>query len=162
MSVSLPSIPVALLRAPEGSDLKAREGQSVPLSELLNGKKGVIDLWHTKCTRCPAALEKLNDIVTSTSSIGIACALSQGPRDVDTVNDLIQDTWENLAIIFVEEEHKDSLKAAFGYSAVPFYIFFNVTGQVVKSGDGKSINVESDLALTSSAGTNGLNFDEDF
>lgn len=91
MSVSLPSIPVALLRAPEGSDLKAREGQSVPLSELLNGKNGVIDLWHTKCTRCPAALEKLNDFVTSTSSIRIACALSQGPRDVDTVNDLIQE-----------------------------------------------------------------------
>lgn len=82
--------------------------------------------------------------------------------DSNLLDNAFYSTWENLAIIFVEEEHKDALKAAFGYSAVPFYIFFNATGQVVKSGDGKSINVESDLALTSSAGMNGLNFDEDF
>lgn len=70
-------------------------------------------------------------------------------------------TWENLAVIFVEEEHKDALKAAFGYSAVPFYIIFNAAGQVAKSGDSKAINIEQDLALASSSGA-ALNFDEDF
>lgn len=76
-----------------------------------------------------------------------------------TVRAVSCSTWENLAVIFVEEEHKDALKAAFGYSAVPFYILFNGTGQVVKSGDSKAINVEEDLALTTGAG---LSFDEDF
>ncbi len=63
----------------------------------------------------------------------------------------------------MEEQHKDALKAAFGYSAVPFYIFFNSAGHVVKAGDGK--NVEQDLAATAAApitANNGLNFDEDF
>eukprot|EP01033_Poteriospumella_lacustris_P001055 gene1056-764_t len=107
------------------------------------------------------ALEKLNDTIGSSSAIGLACALSQGAGDVDMVSDLIQDTWENLAVIFVEEEHKDALKAAFGYSAVPFYIIFNAAGQVAKSGDSKAINIEQDLALASSSGA-ALSFDEDF
>lgn len=92
MNSTLPPVPVVLLRAPEGSDLKQFEGQSVLLPQLFQGKNGVIDLWHTKCTRCPAALEKLNDIIGSSSSaIGVACALSQGAGDVDMVGDLIQE-----------------------------------------------------------------------
>lgn len=91
MSSVLPSIPVQVLRVPDGSDLKKFEGQSVALPELLQGKGGVIDLWHTKCTRCPAALEKLNDTIGSSAAIGLACALSQGAGDVDMVSDLIQE-----------------------------------------------------------------------
>lgn len=68
-----------------------------------------------------------------------------------------------MAVIFVEEEHKDALKAHFGYSAVPFYIIFNAAGQVAKSGDSKVINIEEDLALASaSASGAALSFDEDF
>ena len=46
---------------------------SIEIVTLLDGKKSkfesifdglpiVIDFWHTKCTKCPAALEKLNDL----------------------------------------------------------------------------------------------------
>lgn len=39
----------------------------------------LIDFWHTKCTRCPAALEKLNtEAATSNDILYVSCALSQG------------------------------------------------------------------------------------
>lgn len=34
-------------------------------------------------------------------------------------------TWDNLMHVFVEEDVKDQAKAAFGYSAVPFYVVFD-------------------------------------
>ena len=34
-------------------------------------------------------------------------------------------TWENLVHVFVEEDMKDQAKAAFGYTAVPFYVVFD-------------------------------------
>lgn len=53
------------------------------------GKAGVIDLWHTKCTRCPAALEKLNEEAGSHPEyLFIACALSQGEGNLEDVAEL--------------------------------------------------------------------------
>jgi hypothetical protein len=34
-------------------------GKKVTLDTMRGGKKLVVDFWHTKCTRCPAALEKV-------------------------------------------------------------------------------------------------------
>lgn len=90
----LPAISVKVIRTVDGSDLKRFEGQTASLQEVLRGKGGVIDLWHTKCVRCPAALEKLSDFAQSRGSqdvVFIACALSQGDGDEDMVTDLIQE-----------------------------------------------------------------------
>ena len=38
---------------------------------------------------------------------------------------LLSRTWENLVHVFVEEDMKDQAKAAFGYTAVPFYVVFD-------------------------------------
>jgi len=59
-------------------------GEKMTLAELQRGPGGgkplVIDLWHTKCTRCPAAMEKLDKeaSVRSGEIFYVACALSQG------------------------------------------------------------------------------------
>lgn len=61
------------------------------LPEVCRGKIGVIDLWHTKCQKCPAALDKLNGEAANYSSedvIFIACALSLGSGNKDDVSDL--------------------------------------------------------------------------
>jgi len=44
------------------------------------GKPMLVDFWTTKCTRCPAAMEKLDKEASSRGSeiFYVACALSQG------------------------------------------------------------------------------------
>lgn len=67
------------------------ESRKLSLKEYCQGKAGIIDFWHTKCTRCPAALEKLNlesgknkrdDILYA------ACAISQGDGNLSLVEDV--------------------------------------------------------------------------
>ena len=41
-------------------NLETKENESI--TSLCHGNYLVIDFWHTKCTKCPLALEKLNDI----------------------------------------------------------------------------------------------------
>jgi hypothetical protein len=54
----------------------------------------VIDFWHTKCTRCPAALEKLNGEAGKAGNedvIYLSCALSQGEGNHEVAADLVCD-----------------------------------------------------------------------
>ena len=135
----LPDIPVAVL---DGSD-SVRS-----LREFCSGKAGVIDLWHTKCIKCPAALERFNIEAanfSNTNALFIACALSLGEGNKEDVADIGPDSWNNLHHVFVEIAHKDTVKAAFGYSAVPYYVLFDRTGFIVKCGDSKSFDYVSEL-----------------
>jgi hypothetical protein len=64
----------------------------------------VIDLWHSKCVKCPAALDKLNDFAGSGSAsssssssddvLYVSCALSQGPGNIDLACEMVADTWK--------------------------------------------------------------------
>ena len=61
------------------------------LREACAGKIGVIDLWHTKCQKCPAALDKFNNESEQFSAdevIFVACALSLGSTNKEDVADL--------------------------------------------------------------------------
>lgn len=54
------------------------------------GKHMVIDLWHTKCVKCPAALSHLNDIANDNNDIVfVACALSLGDGNKEVVADVV-------------------------------------------------------------------------
>ena len=93
---SLPSIPIVFLKAGEKSALASTAADTrSTLKDLLAGKIGVIDFWHTKCTRCPAAIEKLNGQAAGFGNeeevVFVTCALSQGGSDVDTVKDVVED-----------------------------------------------------------------------
>lgn len=80
--MSLPEISITVL----GED----ERKST-IKEFCHGKIGVIDLWHTKCQKCPAALDKLNTDAgefDSNDVIFIACALSLGSGNKEDVADL--------------------------------------------------------------------------
>jgi hypothetical protein len=96
----LPTVPVKVLRIAEVTPLHGvSAGNVLSLKELASGKVGVIDLWHTKCTRCPAALEKLNqtiaDLQQENSSFNdvlfLTLSLSQGSGDVDTVQEIVEE-----------------------------------------------------------------------
>lgn len=69
-------------------------------------------------------------------------------------------SWENLRHIFVQQEDRDALKAHFGYTAVPFYVVFDKEGNVLKSGEPKSIDLLNTLKAASGAST--FTLDEDF
>ena len=61
----------------------------VSLDELREGKAMVLDFWHTKCVKCPAALEKLNEEAEERDDVlFVACALSQGEGNMEAVEDL--------------------------------------------------------------------------
>lgn len=84
--MQLPNIDVYLLDGQ--SDL-----QKISLREVCAGKSGVIDIWHTRCTRCPAALDKLHaeyqKIFMNNPKVQfVALALSQGPGNFEDVAEL--------------------------------------------------------------------------
>lgn len=90
----LPAIPVKLLRAVDAAGLTSKISESVSLKDLLAGRKGVLDLWHTKCTRCPAALAHLDEIAENFSDkemLFLSCSLSQGEGDEEMVMEFVQE-----------------------------------------------------------------------
>lgn len=63
------------------------------LQALHESSAVVIDLWHTKCTKCPAALSKLNDEASEVDRrdvLYVAIALSLGDGNYDVASDAIE------------------------------------------------------------------------
>lgn len=91
----LPSLPVRLLRKPSSSPVHAHENTITTLTEICSGRVGVIDFWHTKCTRCPAAIEKLNALAEKFGNtedvLWLTCALSLGDGNGELVSEVIQE-----------------------------------------------------------------------
>jgi hypothetical protein len=91
---------------------------SCTLSALRDGKPLVLDLWHTKCVRCPEALTKLDRIAGSGKHPGVvfaACALSlcdkpDPPKSEEAgreaVIELVDDMWDNLKHCYMTAEEK--------------------------------------------------------
>lgn len=80
--MSLPAINITIL---------GENGRESTIKDFCRGKIGVIDLWHTKCQKCPAALDKMNserESIESDDVVFIACALSLGSGNKEDVADL--------------------------------------------------------------------------
>ena len=74
--------------------LRLSDGKSINLIELRsnNTKPCIIDLWHTKCTRCPAALDKMNTAAENNPDIAfISICLSQGDKNFDLAVDMVEE-----------------------------------------------------------------------
>ena len=68
------------------------ERKQTNLKELSNNKPMIIDLWHSKCTRCPAALDKLDRLSKKYENVlFVSIALSQGDGNIDLVDELIEE-----------------------------------------------------------------------
>lgn len=91
------------------------------LGELLESKDSVIDLWHTKCIRCPAALDRLDEEAMQHPEVQfIACALSLGVEgEVEKVQQMTA-RWPHLRHLFLSEDSKEMMKERFAFSSVPF------------------------------------------
>ena len=128
------------------------DGEGSTISALRGGKPLVLDLWHTKCVKCPDALTKLDKIAGSGKHADVkfvACALSlcdkpDGPPDEaagqEAVTELIDDMWENLTHCYMTADEKAKAKAEFGFTAVPFCVVFGADGAVLFKGDPSQID----------------------
>ena len=75
----------------ELSVLDIASGHMTTFQALRASRALVIDFWHTKCVRCPAALEKLNSEAAMRKDVLFAaCALSQGAENLEIVQDVIR------------------------------------------------------------------------
>lgn len=75
---------------PNNSVISVQSLEVTSIAELAGRCPMVIDFWHTNCSRCPAALSKLDDIATAYPSVRfVACALSLGDGNFDIVRDAV-------------------------------------------------------------------------
>ena len=128
-------------------DVDEQTGASTTLAAFRAGKPLVLDFWHTRCTRCPAAISKLDDLAPKHPHVQFAsCALSLGSETEGTqeqVLELLEGQWENLAHLYMTFEEKEFAKKEFGFTAVPFAVVFNAEGKVCYSGDPAKIDVST-------------------
>ncbi|GMI55024.1 hypothetical protein TeGR_g6491 [Tetraparma gracilis] len=130
----LDSGPLAILDLPLTSLDTAADSS---LSEVCaGGKTTIIDFWTTKCTNCPAALDKLDSLQVSSSHqnvqiISICCDSCDGAREI--IERGAEPRWANLRHYFTPLEWKEKAKAYFGFAQVPFYVVVNPDGATVHS-----------------------------
>jgi hypothetical protein len=106
----------------------------------------LLDLWTTRCTRCPAALDSLNETasnaVNSTSSnpvqfLSICCG-----DTLDGAREILEATkeprWNAMRHYFMAFHDKERLKQILQFSQVPFYIVFDQSGILLYSGSKKT------------------------
>jgi thiol-disulfide isomerase/thioredoxin len=153
------------------NDLKVQrfgeDDSLISLNSLREGKAMVLDFWTSKCVKCPAALEKLNEEAGEDKSgeiIYVSCALSQGDGNRDVVSDLVDGEWENMTHVFMDMDNKDAAKAAFSFAQVPFYVIVSASGEIVAQGEPKQIDYQAALktATASIAAPNGVKKEEVF
>jgi thiol-disulfide isomerase/thioredoxin len=142
----LPDLAVTLLVA--NSDESAEEITTLSKLRGEEEKAMVIDFWTTKCTRCPAALEKLNDeacLAENADIVFVSCALSQGKDNYVMAADLVCDngSFAELIHCYMDMETKETAKAIFGFASVPFYVVVDKRGVILGMGEPKAVNYRS-------------------
>ena len=99
---------------------------------------------HTRCTKCPTAISKLDLIAPKHPNVTFAaCALSLGSETEGTqeqVLDLLEGQWENLKHMYMNVAEKEAAKAQFGFTQLPFAVVFGADGTVLFSGDPQGID----------------------
>lgn len=103
------------------------------------------DFWTTKCTRCPEALDKLDDMAQDpkykdVQFISICCDKLDGARDIIEKEDDLR--WQNINHYFMDQQDKELAKKILGFQQVPFYVVLDEEGSIQQSGNGKQVDFE--------------------
>merc|ERR1719382_1156961 len=106
-----------------------------PLQDIVYGKNTVIDFWTTKCTRCPSALDKLNDLAQQKKNsnihfMSICCDSCDGAREIlEEKEDL---KWSSIRHFSTTLEDKEIAKTSLGFHSVPFYVILDCHGRIIQ------------------------------
>lgn len=109
----------------------------------------ITDLWTTRCTRCPAALDALNDFATTNlfsadddqqvQCLSICCGDSiDGAREIIEAPQVPR--WNAMHHYFMAFNDKERAKLLLNFRQVPFYIVFDRMGNMRYSGNKKPEN----------------------
>jgi len=113
------------------------EWTSVPTGEAgslrsLHGRPVVVEFWHTKCERCPAALQAMDGRASKASAAAVvACALAtseDAPAELAKVRALVEDDLPHLTHVFMTWAQKEEAKRTFRFASVPHCVVFDRFG----------------------------------
>ena len=112
----------------------------------------LIDLWTTRCTRCPAALDTLNQFATDmnkphdnnsevSTTTSIQCVSICCGDTLDEAREIIEATklprWGAIQHYFMAYDDKEQCKQLLNFRQVPFYVLFRSNGELLYSGNQK-------------------------
>lgn len=135
-SSRMPDLPLTCLSTAEYTTTTA----------AFEGKNVVIDLWTTKCVRCPAALDDLDalsrrpEYAANVQFVSICLDSCDGARNIIERDDEVR--WSNIRHYHMEVEHKEAAKQVLGFAQVPFYVVLNDRGEIVMKGSKKRVNFD--------------------
>lgn len=95
------------------------------------------DFWTTKCTRCPDALDKLDELASSPqfshiSFVSICCDTLDGAREI--IERENEPRWKHMKHYFMDTCDKERAKTILGFTSVPFYVMLNEHGKITQMG----------------------------
>ncbi len=103
-------------------------------------------------------MSKLSDLAgkpdIATKAAFFSIALTRGQGNFEVARDLAEeseDDWGNVSHFFAEDVEKETIKAMFGITQVPYVIIVNADGTVNTHGDPKSMDI---VNILNSASTN--------
>lgn len=103
------------------------------------------DFWTTKCTRCPYALDKLDEMASdpkfsNVRFVSICCDKLDGAREIIEKED--EPRWNHVSHYFMEHSDKESAKTILGFKSVPFYVMLNENGEITQMGSSKTFDFD--------------------
>ena len=127
----------------ESARLQRLDGASTTLEALrANTPLVVVDFWNTRCTKCPAALAKLDALAAAHPHVTfVACALSLGSSTQGTlahVAELTEGLYEHLVHVYADYNTKEAIKRALRFDTLPFAAAYDSHGRVCFTGDPSS------------------------
>jgi len=134
-SKTIPKLPITCLKT---ADYKNTE-------QVVKGKNTIIDFWTTRCTQCPDALDKLDQMAKDpkykdVQFISIVCDKLDGARTIiEQDKDL---RWQNVNHYFMNTQDKETAKSILGFQQVPFYVVMDEHGAITQSGNGRQVDFE--------------------
>lgn len=105
-----------------------------------NGAPVVLDLWTTKCARCPAALSKLNQLAAATRARGDMNTrfFAVNLDDAELARDMAEESgWDSLEIASMARE---VARSDLGVMQVPYYFVLDGAGRVIANGNGVDVD----------------------
>ena len=118
----------------------------LPYLHFLSNDSIAVDFWTTKCTRCPDALDQLNELAADerykkVKFASIVCDSCDGARNIIDKED--SPRWDKVSHFFMDHDHKEEAKKILGFKQVPFYVVLDENGEIVQMGSKKQIDFDN-------------------
>ena len=106
------------------------EGKKLTLNQL-KGKFIVMDFWATWCRPCIEEINATRALQKEMGDKDISWVFVSLDVDADNWRQSVEQHRMEGTHIYVDEARRDSIKNAFGFHAIPYYVWFNKKGEVV-------------------------------